>query len=106
MIEDGQVEVTGKTMYESAATYLVLKYITFFTYPKNKQGIFIPTPIINNQTPVMHKRERGEADNTSERDGGKTNNACKRERGKTNDVRERGNTVDASEVVRKHFQCD
>jgi len=80
-------------MYESAATHLVLKYIPFFTYPKNKQGIFIPTPIINSQTPMMHKRERGEADNVIERDGGKTNDAHARERGETNNARERDKTL-------------
>jgi len=44
-------EETGKMMNKSAATHLVLKYIPIFYIPK--KGIFIPTPIFNNQTHIQ-----------------------------------------------------
>jgi len=75
-----------QAIFENAATHLVLKYIPFFYIPKIKQGIFIPTPIINNQTLMLHKRERGYVNNVHERERRDQQCARERERGKTNNV--------------------
>jgi len=45
-------ETIEMMMYKSAAAHLVLKNIPIFYIPKNKQGIFIPTPLFNNQTHI------------------------------------------------------
>jgi len=96
---------TGEGIFWKCSDTLGIEIYTIFYIPKIKQGIFIPTPIFNNQTLMLRKRDREDLSITCVRET--RDQECAWEGGKTNNVkRERWIFINMSVKVRKHCWCN